>query len=139
MKLWIEYGLGRSTGRNNKEGLWMTTYTLGEKEWQSGWRVNGQLTLQEAFNLCGNIIDGIDMTKHGSPHVEFFNGEKGGVGFQVYQILVESWLIISTWPAHGFFRLNLSSCKFFNHGRVSALLVAMFGAENLEIQWQVPL
>lgn len=47
---------------------------------------------------------------------------KGGEGVQVYQPLVESWLVISTWPAHGFTRVNLSSCKHFDHGAVSSFL-----------------
>jgi S-adenosylmethionine/arginine decarboxylase-like enzyme len=35
---------------------------------------------------------------------------------------VESWLVISTWPAHGFTRINLSSCKQFDHGAVTNYL-----------------
>jgi len=50
---------------------------------------------------------------------------KGGEGVQVYQPLVESWLIISTWPAHGFTRINLSSCQRFDHGAVTSYLGRM--------------
>ena len=58
------------------------------------------------------------------PDVRSYPNETGGggVGDQVYQPLVESWLVISTWPAHGFTRVNLSSCKRFDHGAVTNYL-----------------
>lgn len=112
---------------------------LGLQEWQSGWRIKGDLTLQEALDLSKNLIAFVGMEAFEAPDVKYFNGIKGGVGFQFYQTLVESWLIISTWPKHGFFRVNLSSCKYFSHGAVTVFLERLFGAESVLITWQLPL
>ena len=47
--------------------------------------------------------DFVGMTPDGPPDMRSYPNETGGggVGDQVYQPLVESWLVISTWPAHG--------------------------------------
>lgn len=102
----------------------MTTINLGEQEWQSGWRIATIPTLQGVLNLSRQLIAFVNMTSDGPPDVRYYpTGEgKGGEGVQVYQPLVESWLVISTWPAHGFTRINLSSCKHFDHGTVTVFL-----------------
>jgi hypothetical protein len=102
----------------------MTPLNLGEKEWQSGWRIKAVPTLQGVLNLSRQLIYFVGMTPDGPPDVRSYPNETGGggVGDQVYQPLVESWLVISTWPAHGFIRVNLSSCKRFNHGAVTNYL-----------------
>jgi hypothetical protein len=102
----------------------MTPTNLGEQEWQSGWRVLAVPTLQGVLNLSRQLIAFVGMTPDGPPDVRYYpTGDgKGGEGVQVYQPLVESWLIISTWPAHGFTRINLSSCQHFDHGAVSSFL-----------------
>lgn len=102
----------------------MTLMNLGEREWQSGWRLAAVPNLQGVLNLSRQLINFVGMTPDGVPDVRYYpNGAgKGGEGVQVYQPLVESWLVISTWPAHGFTRVNLSSCKSFDHGAVSSFL-----------------
>ena len=102
----------------------MTTQNLGEYEWQSGWRLAAVPVLQEVLNLSRQLINFAGMTTEGPPDVRYYpTGDgKGGEGVQVYQPLVESWLVISTWPAHGFTRVNLSSCKHYDHGAVTAYL-----------------
>ncbi len=102
----------------------MTPTNLGEKEWQSGWRIRVMPNLQGILNLSRQIIYFVGMTPDGPPDVRSYptQGGKGGEGIQIYQPLVESWLIISTWPSHGFTRINLSSCKRFDHGAVSSFL-----------------
>jgi hypothetical protein len=102
----------------------MTPMNLGEHEWQSGWRIDAVPNLQGVLNLSRNLITFVGMTPDGPPDVRHYPTEagKGGAGVQVYQPLVESWLVISTWPAHGFTRINLSSCKHFDHGAVTCYL-----------------
>ena len=102
----------------------MPTHNLGEHEWQSGWRLAAVPNLQGVLNLSRALINFVGMTPDGPPDVRYYpTGDgKGGEGVQVYQPLVESWLMISTWPAHGFTRINLSSCKYYDHGAVSCYL-----------------
>ena len=102
----------------------MTLQNLGEHEWQSGWRLAAVPTLQGILHLSRQLIHFVDMTPEGPPDVRYYpTGDgKGGEGVQVYQPLVESWLVISTWPAHGFTRINLASCKHYDHGAVSGFL-----------------
>lgn len=102
----------------------MTPLNLGEEEWQSGWRIKAVPTLQGVLSLSRQLIYFVGMTPDGPPDVRSYPNKTGGggVGDQVYQPLVESWLVISTWPAHGFTRINLSSCKHFDHGAVSGYL-----------------
>lgn len=114
---------------------------LGAQEWQSAWRIKAVITLQEAIDLKNDILSFVDMKKDGKPDVRKYpNGDgNGGNGFQLYQPIVESWFIIGTWPEHGFIRINLSSCKFFEHGSLTSMLAKKFGAENILINWQMPL
>ena len=102
----------------------MTTQNLGEHEWQSGWRLAAVPTLQGVLHLSRQLINFVGMTPEGPPDVRYYPtcDGKGGEGVQVYQPLVESWLVISTWPAHGFTRINLSSCKHYDHEAVSGFL-----------------
>jgi len=97
---------------------------LGQKEWQSGWQIRAVPGLQGVLNLSRQLIYFVGMEPDGPPAVRIYpNGAgAGGIGDQVYQPLVESWLIISTWPAHGFTRVNLSSCRRFDHGAVTSCL-----------------
>ena len=106
---------------------------LGVHEWQSGWRLAATPNLQGVLNLSRGLIAFVNMTPDGPPNVRFYpTGEgKGGEGVQVYQALVESWLVISTWPAHGFTRINLSSCQHYDHGAVSCYLKRI-GAVTVE-------
>ncbi len=105
--------------------------TLGEKEIVAGWRVENKPSLEEVLALIPRLIRFVDMKPHPhiGPHVSYFptpEGE-GGTGHQVYQILVESWVIIGTWPDHGFSRVVLSSCKGFNPNAVASWLSKEFG------------
>jgi hypothetical protein len=108
---------------------------LGAQEWQSGWRLAAVPALQEVIDLSRQLIAFVGMAPDGPPDVRHYPTEAGGggEGVQVYQPLVESWLVISTWPAHGFTRVNLSSCKRFDHGAVSSYLGRI---GSVLIDWQ---
>lgn len=108
--------------------------TLGLQEIQWGWRVQGVLALDRLLLLSMNIIELVGMTPDGPPDIRFYpNGKnKGGHGVQVYSPLVESWLIISTWPQHGFMRVNLSSCKPYDPSKVAQYLEAHVGPVQAE-------
>ena len=105
--------------------------TLGKEELQAGWRIGAVPTLQGVIGLSKKIIAYVDMTPDGPPDVRFYptQGGKGGEGVQLYQPLVESWLIVSTWPAHGFTRVNLSSCMDFDPVAVGNFLEKEFGSK----------
>jgi hypothetical protein len=113
---------------------------LGKEELQAGWRVGAVPTLQGVIDLSRHIIAFVGMTPDGSPDVRFYptQGGKGGEGVQLYQPLVESWLIISTWPAHGFTRVNLSSCQPFDPVAVGNFLEKEFQAK-IQSFWSAPL
>lgn len=116
----------------------MNLVNLGEKEWQSGWRIKAVPTLQGVLHLSRQLIALSGMTPDGPPDVRYYPNEMGGggEGVQVYQPLVESWLVISTWPAHGFTRVNLSSCQQFNHGALASFLSRM---GEVLMEWHLPL
>ena len=99
-------------------------HCLGETEWQSGWRIQGDLTMGEVISLSQSLIKFINMTP--DPPFDLRNYPNaagcGGVGVQLYQPLTESWIVIGTWPQHGFFRINLSSCKPYDFGATTSWL-----------------
>ena len=111
---------------------------LGRQEWQSGWRLAAVPTLEDALDLSRQLIAFVGMTPDGPPDVRFYPNAAGvgGEGVQVYQPLVESWLVISTWPVHGFTRINLSSCKHFDHGAVTSYLGRI---GNMLVEWHTKL
>ncbi len=98
---------------------------LGLRELQAAWRIEAVPDLDFLLALSRKLIKFVGMTTDGAPDVRHYpNGAvNGGIGIQVYQPLVESWLIISTWPEHGFTRINLSSCKPFNPSLVTNYLM----------------
>ena len=107
------------------------TEVLGAMEILAAWRVEIVPTLKEVLVLIPQLISFVGMKPHPhiGPHISFFptpEGE-GGNGYQVYQILVESWVIIGIWPELGFCRIVLSSCKRFNPNAVASWLSKKFG------------
>lgn len=101
---------------------------FGLEEWQAGWRAEGTMTLQEVLVLAWELVEFVGMTPDGHPVIDHYPKlGRGGVGIQVYQRLYESWLIISTWPDHGFVRVNLSSCKPFDPYPVERFLESKVG------------
>ena len=105
---------------------------LGLYELQCGWRVRFvPRSAASAVKLATELISLVGMTPDGEAEIDIrsYPNEQGngGQGFQVYlrrvyQPLVESWIIIGTWPEHGFTRINLSSCKPYEPGQVSSYL-----------------
>ncbi len=51
---------------------------LGEKEWQSGWRIAAVPNLQGVLNLSRQLIHFVDMTPDGPPDVRSYPNESGG-------------------------------------------------------------
>lgn len=111
----------------------MTTMKLGLAEIQAAWRVQAIPDLYQLLWLMPALIRFIGMEPDGKATMtitDYPNKDgKGGFGTQihVYQPLVDSWAVISTWPHHGFTRINLSSCKSFNPQKVEAWLVKYLG------------
>jgi hypothetical protein len=97
---------------------------LGVTEYQAGWRIKGYLTSAEVAQLAHDLIKFVGMTPDPPFDLrEYPNATgHGGVGIQLYQPLTESWLVVGTWPDHGFFRVNLSSCKPFDYGATTSWL-----------------
>lgn len=107
---------------------------FGLIEQQAGWRVQGNLSTSEVVGLSYDLIRFVSMEPDGMPVLDHYpKGGKGGEGIQVfhrsriYQPLTESWVVISTWPRHGFIRINLSSCKTFNQYEVEEWLAERIG------------
>ena len=116
----------------------MSSEDFGLTEQQAGWRVHGNMSLEQILKLSYQLIEFVGMTPDGQAIVDRYpKGGKGGKGWQVYQPLFESWLIISTWPAFNFVRVNLSSCKAFDPSAVGAYLAGEVGPILQE--WSSPL
>lgn len=99
----------------------MTNLRFGEREWVCLWRVQGR---PDVSKLGKEIAKKIDMEIISST-LDTFPSEKngkGGVGLQVYWAWTESFLVISTWPELGFFRVYLASCKKFDPREVTMIL-----------------
>lgn len=103
----------------------MPDLVLGLIETQWCWRVScREFTLGELLELAESLVDLIHMTCDGKADYSTYpNREgKGGYGIQLYQKLVESFLVISTWPDHGFMRITIASCKSYSVEDVTAFL-----------------
>jgi len=102
----------------------MTT-ELGLREWQAGWRIAGEFDAGRLMAVLNGLIREVGMTPAGAWDVRFYTPQQeanGGLGVQGYRDLVESWIIFSTWPEHGFIRVNLSSCRPFDFERAGIYL-----------------
>lgn len=105
------------------------TEVLGLEEREAGWRVAAVLSLDDLIDFIPRLIRFVGMEPYGMPYVLSFPTPegKGGVGYQIYHGLVESWVLIGTWPEHGFIRITLASCKPFNPYAVAAWLTKELG------------
>ena len=102
---------------------------LGEMEQVSGFRCLGDPSPDELLSIMLSVIGVIGMESDGLPDIRHYpNGHgKGGHGTQIYQALTESWIVGGTWPAHGFTRIVLSSCKPYDIGMVQTILTKLIG------------
>lgn len=108
---------------------------LGLEEQQWGWRVESrELEVGEVVQLAKHLVELVGMTLDGPPDCTYYpNREgKGGYGIQLYQKLVESFVVISTWPDHGFLRITLASCMPYDPDRVSGYLEERVGRVLME-------
>jgi hypothetical protein len=107
----------------------MSQTVLGEAELVSGFCCQGVPSPKRLALILERIIWAVGMTLDGPPDISNYpNADgKGGEGCQVYQKLVESWIVGGTWPAHGFTRIVLSSCKPYDTGLVKRLLESHIG------------
>lgn len=105
------------------------TGRFGEKEDVALWRVQGTLTREQVLDLGEDIAQLIKMTIVGAARVDSFPtaAGTGGAGFQAYWCWTESFLVISTWPELGFFRVYLASCREFLPVIVTKFLEATTG------------
>jgi hypothetical protein len=73
------------------------------------------LSLKDAKTTIQNVIAFVHMTLDGTPDITIYPNQdgKGGEGLQIYQKLVESFMVIGTWPAHKLTRIYLASCTPF--------------------------
>ena len=103
---------------------------LGLVETQWCWRVaSRELAVDEVVTLARQLVKLIGMTCDGPPDCTYYpNREgKGGYGVQMYQKLVESFLVISTWPDFSFLRITLASCMPYDTNVVSLFLEEAIG------------
>jgi hypothetical protein len=103
---------------------------LGLVETQWCWRVaSPELSVEEVAQLGRQLVAHIGMTCDGPPDCTNYPNQngKGGYGVQMYQKLVESFLVISTWPDFSFLRITLASCMPYDTGVVSAFLEEVIG------------
>jgi hypothetical protein len=114
--------------------------TLGKEELQAGWRIGSVPGKGKVIDIAYRLINFVGMTPDPPADVRAYpNSEgRGGLGIQIYLPLVESWLVISTWPAHGFTRVNLSSCQSFDPVAVGNFLEKEFKAK-IQAFWSSPL
>ena len=104
---------------------------LGLVETQWCWRVaSPEMSVEEIVQLGKQLVLLINMTCDGPPDCTYYpNREgKGGYGVQMYQKLVESFLVISTWPDFGFLRITLASCMPYDTNVVSLFLEESVGS-----------
>lgn len=103
---------------------------LGLEETLWGWRVySKELTENQIKSLSRKLINLIGMHEDGPPDCTNYpnSSGKGGYGIQLYQRLVESSLVISTWPKHGFIRIILASCIPYDPQDVTEFLEKNIG------------
>jgi hypothetical protein len=104
---------------------------LGMVETQWCWRVASlrQLSVNEVIQLAQQLVQLAGMTCDGPADCACYPtvDGKGGHGIQVYQRLVESFLVISTWPDFGFIRITLSSCMPFDADVILRFLEEVVG------------
>jgi S-adenosylmethionine/arginine decarboxylase-like enzyme len=114
--------------------------TLGKEELQAGWRIGAVPDDEAVVEIAHRLIKFVGMTEDPPADIRAYpNGQgRGGLGLQGYFPLTESWLIISTWPAHGFTRVNLSSCMDFDPVAVGNFLEKEFNAK-IQAFWSSPL
>ena len=98
--------------------------TLGADERLSCFRFRVVPSTLRCLEIIRVVIQAIEMVTDGPPDVRVYPNldGKGGEGVQIYQPLVESFMIIGTWPAHGFTRIYLASCKPYNVDKVQEFL-----------------
>ena len=112
----------------------MTTLGLVETQWC--WRVASlkQLSVNEIIQLAKQLVRLVGMTCDGEPDCACYPTDegKGGHGIQIYQRLVESFLVISTWPDFGFLRITLASCMPFDTEEVSQFLEGAIGKVQVQ-------
>lgn len=103
---------------------------LGAVETVWCWKVETpEMNTRRVIDLSVEVINLIGMTLDGLPEVSHYPNldNKGGYGIQLYQKLVESFLIISTWPDHGIARFYLASCVPFDPDVVGQFLESTVG------------
>ena len=110
----------------------MSQTVLGEAEQVSGFCCQGVPSPKRLALILERIIWTVGMTLDGPPDVSLYpNADgKGGEGCQIYQKLVESWIVAGTWPAPGLTRIVLSSCKPYDTGLVKGFLESHIGPIN---------
>lgn len=99
---------------------------LGLEEIQSGYRIQGEFDLSRILMILDKLIRFVGMSPAGEWSYKIYGLEEsikgGGVGVQGKKDLVESWVIFSTWPIHGFMRVTLASCKPYDYKAVASFL-----------------
>ncbi len=114
---------------------------LGLEEIQSGYRIQGEFDLSRILMILDKLIRFVDMTPAGEWDYKIFGPEDsvkgGGVGVQGKRDLVESWIIFSSWPIHGFLRVTLASCKPYDPIAVGLFLSKELG--DVSMQGSFPL
>lgn len=105
---------------------------LGMNERLSCFRFPAVPSKDQCLEIIRIIIQAIGMTVDGELDIRIYPNQdgKGGDGVQIYQPLVESFLIIGTWPQHGFIRIYLASCKPYEVDKVDKLLATILKCDS---------
>ena len=85
--------------------------------------VRGRLSERGWLMLARDCVESIGMTCAGDPAVWSYPVDgKGGVGMTICQPMVESHLVIETWPDHDGAYINIGSCKPFSIRSMNAVI-----------------
>jgi S-adenosylmethionine/arginine decarboxylase-like enzyme len=109
-----------------------THLNLGANERLSCFRFPVLPSRERCLEIIRLVIHAIGMTVDGPPDIREYPNQhgQGGEGVQIYQPLVESFMVIGTWPAHGFTRIYLASCKPYEVDKINKLLAAILKCES---------
>ena len=105
------------------------TVPLGLEEQVCAYTCQGVPSTENLALILERLVYAVGMTLDGPPDISSYpNADgKGGEGCQIYQKLTESFVVGGTWPAHGFTRIVLSSCKPYEQETVEAILTGSIG------------
>ncbi len=106
------------------------TYPLGMRLIVSGYVVQGKFPPREVEFYLGQLVEFVGMTTAGMNAIvrvfPLLTGQ-GGVGYTIFQPLVESFLVADSWDDHDHVFIILASCKPYSTRDVKEFLERNLG------------